>query len=106
MNRYQARQIAENISNEDLLTMFKNAKENITDWKQVSVVNKGLSKGIAWNILAKNFDINHDYHILAKVNMIREFGKYLSDELKPEKKIKKNIPVSHQEPDFSNYKEI
>lgn len=70
MNRYQARQIAENISNEDLLTMFKNAKENITDWKQVSVVNKGLSKGIAWNILAKNFDINHDYHILAKVNMI------------------------------------
>jgi len=104
MSRSEATKIAEDISNQDLLEMFKRAKDNITDWTQVSRVNKSLSKGINWNILAKVFDINHEYHILAKINMVREFGEYLSDNLKPVKKVKSAIKVNHQEPDFSNYK--
>ena len=97
MNRQDARKIAETITNEQLQQMFDNAKTGIKDWTKVSDVNKGMTKGVGWNILARNFDINGDHHILAKTNMIREFGEYLPEELKPEKIIKEKSkhPVHH-----------
>ena len=88
MNRTDARKIAETITNEQLKQIFEAAKTQIIDWTKVSNVNKGLTKGAAWNILAKNFDLNSAHHILAKTNMIREFGEFLPSELKPQKKIK------------------
>lgn len=101
MNRKNAKLIAETITNDQLQQMFENAKNNITDWTVVSNVNKGITKGVGWNILAKNFDINEKYHIMAKINMVREFGDYLPDELKPQKKIKqKSKPPIHQKPKF------
>ena len=75
MNRHIARKIAETITNEQLQQMFETAKSKITNWTQVSNVNKGITKGVAWNVLAKDFDVNKTHHILAKINMIREFGK-------------------------------
>lgn len=101
MNRKTARTIAETITNEQIKQMFDSAKANITDWTKVSNCNKGLTKGSAWNILAKDFDVNANHHILAKTNYVREFGEYLSDELKPVKKSKKvlNTPI-HQNPIF------
>jgi hypothetical protein len=60
-----------------------------------------MSKGSAWNILASDFDIETNYHNLAKVNMVREFGEFLPNYLKPFKETKtKNINVVHQEPRF------
>ncbi len=103
MNKKDARQIAEKITNEELLQMFKNAKEKITDWNEVSVCNKSFDKGAAWNILAKDFDLNYRYHILAKTNMVREFGNYLFDYSKPKKKQKSKIKLHHQEPNFTNW---
>jgi len=100
MNRNDARKIAEIITNEQLEQMFETAKTKITDWTKVSNVNKGLTKGVGWNILAKNFDVNTKYHILAKTNMVREFVEFLPDELKPKKKIKKFHPPTHQDPQF------
>lgn len=101
MNKKDSRLIAENITNQQILDMFNNAKANIIDWTKVSNVNKGITKGTAWNILASDFDINTKYHILAKTNFIREFGEYLPIELKPVKKNKINLPVPvHQEPKF------
>jgi hypothetical protein len=101
MNRADAKRIAETITNEELSDMFKNAKENITDWTKVSNVNKGMSKGTAWNILCSDFNVETKYHILAKINMIREFGEYLPYHLKPVKKVKHVITnVVHQEPKF------
>ena len=102
MNRSDARKIAETITNAQIQQMFDNAKANIKDWVKVSNCNAGLTKGAAWNILAKDFDINHDYHILAKTNFVREFGEYLPNEIKPAKKKRKtlNTPV-HQEPEFN-----
>ena len=100
MNRKLARNIAETISNEQLGKMFNDAKVGIEDWTKVSSVNKGMTKGLAWNILAKNFDINKKYHILAKVNMVREFGDYLTSEFKPQKESKKVVNPIHQEPQF------
>lgn len=101
MNRIDAKTIAKTITNEQILEMFNNAKVNIKDWTKVSNCNKGFTKGTAWNILAKDYDVEFQYHNLAKVNFIREFGEYLPDELKPEKKPrKKHINLVHQEPKF------
>lgn len=101
MNRKDARKIAETITNEQLKQMFEVAKEKVTDWTKVSIVNKGMTKGTAWNILAKNFDVNYKHHVLAKTNMVHEFGEYLPDDLKPVKKpdAPRQNPV-HQSPIF------
>lgn len=102
MNRLNARKLAETITNEELKAMFDRAKEEIKDWTLVALVNKSMTKGAAWNILAKNFDVNVEHHILVKANMIREFGDYLPGELKPARKSKKTYmtPV-HQDPIFN-----
>ncbi|HDZ15590.1 hypothetical protein LCGC14_0501080 [marine sediment metagenome] len=102
MNRKDARKIAETITNEQLQKMFDEAKKNITDWTVVSICNKGMTKGVAWNILAKNFDVNEEHHILGKTNMVREFGDFLSPDFKP-KKVKKpqGTPPTHQDPIFN-----
>ena len=102
MNRTDARKIAEKITNEQLQQMFNNAQNSIKDWTKVSSVNKGLTKGVAWNVLASKFDVTEKYNILAKTNMVREFGEFLPDELKPEKKAKRQFKhPSHQNPIFN-----
>ena len=103
MNRRDSKLIAETITNEQMKQMFDTAKENIKDWTVVSSINKSITIGMGWNILAKDFDIDKKYHSLAKTNMIREFGKYLPSELKPTK-IKRNKsgdkPPIHSDPIF------
>jgi hypothetical protein len=102
MNKRTAYEIAETITNEQIAEMFAAAKSGITDWTKTSTVNKGMTKGVAWNILAKDFDVNYKYHILGKRNMIWESGEFLPNELKPQKKDGKGknaVPV-HQEPNF------
>ena len=102
MNRKNSRRIAETITNEQIKQMFDNAKANITDWTKVSNINKGLTKGSAWNILTKNFDVSIKYHILGKINMVHEFGEYLPNELKPQKQMqKKQNPPVHHNPIFN-----
>jgi hypothetical protein len=104
MQRNEAREIALKITNEQLKQMFINAKNSIMDWTKVSSINKGMSKGVAWNILAKDFDINKKYQYLAKLNMVREFSEFLPVELKPVKKTKRpEVNIIHQNPDFSNW---
>lgn len=101
MNKSDARKIAEDVTNEQLQTMLNNAKEHIKDWTVVSTCNKGMTKGVAWNVLAKNFDINKEYHNIVKYNMVREFGEYIEDSLKPQKKPKRpTITPYHQDPEF------
>lgn len=101
MNRKLAREIAETISNKQLQQMFNKAKVEIKDWTKVSFVNKGMTKGAAWNILAKDFDLESTSHIMAKTNMIREFGEFLPYEFNPKKKGFKELPKPmHQEPKF------
>lgn len=100
MERYKAKLIAEKITNEQLQTMLDNAKNSIKDWTKVSCVNKGLTKGSAWNILGKDFDVSKEHHILAKRNMVREFGEFLPEELKIKKIPKEKIIPFHQPPIF------
>ncbi len=80
--------------------MIDKAKENIKDWTVASKVNKGLSKGVAWNILAKDFDINKHIHNIVKYNLIREYGEFLPEGFQPNKKPKIEIKPVHQNPIF------
>lgn len=98
MNRSDAKRIAGTITNEQLKEMFDTAKSKITDWTKVATVNKGLTKGTAWNILAADFDVKAKHHIMAKTNMVREFGEFLPNSLKPKKQKRKLIPPTHQDP--------
>jgi hypothetical protein len=101
MNRQDAKIIAERITNEQLKAMFDAAKVGIKDWTVVSSVNKGITKGVGWNVLAKDFDIDKQYHRLSKQNMIREFGEFLPEELKVKKEPKrKPNPPTHHDPIF------
>lgn len=101
MNRKTAREIAETITNEQIKQMFDNAKAKIKDWTRTSLINKGITKGAAWNILAKDFNLEAKHHMLGKTNMVREFGEFLPDELKPKKKEKRQLPQPiHQDPIF------
>jgi len=102
MNRNDARKLAEVITNQELSDMLNAAKIGIKDWAQVSNVNKGMTKGVSWNILAKDFNIDGTYHVIAKTNMIREFGNFLPNAKKPSKKQKTIIAVVHQDPIFNN----
>ena len=102
MNKNAAKQIAETITNEQLQQMIENASKKITNWEKVSVVNKSFTKGVAWNSLCRNFDVNHNYHIFQKMNMIREFGEFLPDEIKPQKRSRKRITPIHQDPQINS----
>lgn len=99
MNRNEAKKIAETVSSEDLKKMFLNAQSSIKDWKQPSI-NKGLSKGVVFNIFTKNGLITSDSHILAKTNAIREFGEFLPDYKKLVKEKKGNVKCAHENPIF------
>ncbi len=101
MNKHDAKKIAETITNMQLKQMFDTAKVQIKDWCKVSNVNKGITKGVAWNILAKDFDVSKKYINIAKTNMIREFGEFLPENIKPFKKSSGYVnKLVHQEPLF------
>ena len=101
ISRNKARDIAKTITNEQLQDMFDKAKFSIMDWTKVSNINKSISKGAAWNILAANFDVNVKQSELAKTNMILEFGDYLDYSLKvPTKKVVNQKTIIHQKPIF------
>lgn len=101
MNKRKAQKIAEHITNQQLADMLEAARKGITDWEERSAVNKGITKGVAWNILGQKFDPSKQYHQLAKVNMIWEFGDFLPAELMPEAPAKPPRPKpQHQPPIF------
>lgn len=104
MNKYEAKRLAETVTLEDLKSMFRNAQENITDWTRTSRVNKGATIGTTYNLLA--FEPNRyasidEVGLIARKNMIWEFGEYLPGYEKAVAKSKagKNVPV-HQAPVF------
>lgn len=102
MNKSEANKVAEVITYDQLITMFDNAKIGISDWSVVSNVNKCISRGAAWNILYPSLSPEIINYTLVVRHMIREFGEYIPEELKPvkEKFVKSFVNVIHQEPKF------
>ena len=104
LDKNRAKKIAETITQEQLNLMFENAKNNIKNWKEISYVNKGMTKGAAWNILKSVKVTKDDFHKMGVTNAIWEFGEFLSEEilnkLKKEKKIESQRYIHHEEPKF------
>ena len=108
MNKQSAKFIVPTLTPELIAEMFENAKANITNWREVSCVNPGISKGVAWNLLYEaskevtQRDIDNCAYYL--VNIIREFGDYLPERVK--NTITKKGPkpptqkIHHAEPKF------
>lgn len=99
MNRTEAKKIAETVTASDLKQMFINAQNGIKDWTKVSIVNKGLTKGTAFNILSKG-EITDKMHIMGKTNMVREFGEWLPNYQKIKNEQPSQPNPTHQEPIF------
>jgi hypothetical protein len=104
MNRHEAKKLAETVTLEDLKSMFRNAQEKVTDWTRTSRVNKGATIGTTYNILA--FEPNRyatidEVGLIARKNMIWEFGEYLPGYEKAVAKSKSGkITPLHQDPVF------
>lgn len=101
MNKNHAKQLSLQLDNYHLKQMLDKAKEEIKDWTVASKINKGLSKGAVWNILANSFEMDKHLNNIVKYNLIREYGEYLPEDLQPRKKQPKPevFPV-HQDPIF------
>ena len=106
MNKREADTIADYVTYYQLDKMFDSARNNITDWKNVSNVNKNMTKGAVWNILWQSFEMMSSGQLRrASIrNMVWEFGDYLPNNLKPKKKIKKTKTIDnlyHEKPIFN-----
>ena len=102
MKKSDAKRIAEAVTSEQLAEMFERAKAGTKDWRAASKVNSTLSKGAAWNILWRGFKATPNPGLVAKTNMIREFGEFLDPSLLPAKPAREGRPAPHhQEPDFT-----
>ncbi len=101
MNRKDAKLIAKTITFEQMFKMLDNAKKLTTNWRETSRVNMAMTKGTAWNMLARPFMTNNDVDEYSKYYLIYEFGDYLPDDLKIKKVKKVNYTIPHhQEPIF------
>ena len=101
MNRKEARQLAETVATEQLKEMFRRARASIQNWKAPSKINKSLTVGAVFNILTATDIEAHSTNValIAKTNMIREFGEFLPGYEKQKREKKKQLPlVYHQEP--------
>lgn len=104
MNKYESRELADKITEAEMTEMFENAKFGIKDWTKVSRINKGITIGVAWNILYDTFQLQSFRIVsrLAKRNMIFEFQDFLPKHLIPEKKVKNkpDVKIHHENPKF------
>jgi len=103
MNKTFAKELVDKIDNYQLQQMLDNAKAGIKDWTIASYNNRAFSKGAIWNLLTNAFKLEEWNHPIIKYNLIREFGEYLPEYLKPKTKEKlPEIKVVHQDPIFKS----
>jgi len=98
MTRAMAKEMAHKTTMQQIIEMLVKAKEQIKDWKQPNRMNKGLSNGAVFNIMAVGIKNNAEWNWLAKTNAIHAFGEYheLFEQFQTKKKPSRG--VFHQEP--------
>lgn len=72
------KELAEYISNDDILFMLKSAKKNI-NWNTMSRANKGISRKGFWNMFCTDFEPTKQYPPIIKYRLLEEFGEYLPE---------------------------
>lgn len=71
MNKKYATDLSHVITNKQIFDILEKAKLNIKDWSRPSKANKGISRGVIWNMFCKYFDINNHYHYIVKYRIIQ-----------------------------------
>lgn len=105
MKKAEAKRIAEDITREQMATMFARAMADHKDWRKPSPVNKSISMGKAWNILYRAFAAGLKLPLPTRINIVWTFGDYLDENLKPPKQPKiRREPENfcHEEPMFDS----
>jgi hypothetical protein len=96
MNRSEAKKLAETAKPEEIVEMLTEARKQIKNWKAPAHINPALSRGAIFNILSACDPAT--MHHYAKINAIAEFGEFLPNFTRKNKRIfDKPIP-SHQDP--------
>ena len=103
LTKKYCRELSKTITNVDLMWILVRARYEVTDWEKASRSNKGLSRGVNWNLFCKDFDVDEDYPPIRKYRILEEFGEYVPPSLRPEPIVKVNPNVTHQLPDFSKF---
>jgi hypothetical protein len=108
MTKKEAIEIAKTVTNDQLEEMFVEVMKHYGEyslWGETAKVNKGMTKGTAWNIFGKDFNPDLKYSNIAKCNMVREFGDCLPDNVRIKYPPKSDIIINvvHQEPDFDKW---
>lgn len=100
MNNKFAKELSHKITNEQVADMLEKAKTGVKDWKKASMANKGLSRGVHWNMFCKDFKVENECSPILKYRMIQEYGEFLPNELQPSKKQKVQQKPTHFDPIF------
>ena len=100
MNKKEAKELTEKITNAQISDMLNKAKAGIKDWTKPCKANKTLSRGVHWNTFAKVFDSKNENNAMLKYRLIQEYGEFLPKELQPIKKKKIEVKTFHQDPIF------
>lgn len=101
MNNRFAKELSHKITNIQIYDMLEKAKVGVKDWTKASKANKGLSRGVHWNVFCKDFKVENECSHILKYRMIQEYGEFLPLELQPPKKSKANYkPPTHFDPIF------
>jgi len=94
-----SKKLAETLPHDAFTRMLENVKNNISFWENPSRDDKGISRGIVWNLCAKNYDSESSFYV--KFQLLREFGEYLPEEYQPKIRGRKhNYNPIHQKPIF------
>jgi len=101
MNNKFAKELSHKITNVEIADMLEKAKTGIKDWTKASRANKGLSRGVHWNMFCKDFKVENECSHILKYRMIQEYGEFLPNGLQPPKKPRKqHKPPTHFDPIF------
>jgi len=95
MKKSEAKKLAKTVKAEDLKQMFVNARKGVTKWDEPSRLNKGLSRGTAFNVLVKCVHTKSEIGI---TNMLVEFGDWLPGYTPQVKQERKRTNPVHQDP--------
>lgn len=82
-----AKELSNKITNAQIVDMLEKAKLCIKNWKKASRANKGLSRGVHWNMFCKDFKIENTYHPILKYRIIQEYNEFLPTNLQEPKKV-------------------
>ena len=103
-NKSESKQLALLVTDKDIIQLFIDTLAKHKDWKATSVVNIGMTKGAAFNILKHARTYANGQLNMGVVHAIREFGEYLPAEIlakvPKKKRVKRGTDVVpfHNEP--------